>query len=79
MVGVSNISYHPTKTIKWNGLIKVTWSTSADVIEDKTIVIKEDRDLTRIYFISRVLPICPKSVFTLHAPLKRHLTEKRYN
>lgn len=49
------------------------------LIEDKTIVIKEDRDMTRIYFISRVLPICPKSVFTLHAPLKRHLTEKRYN
>lgn len=49
------------------------------LIEDKTIVIKEDRDLTRIYFILRVLPICPKSVFTLHAHLKRHLTEKRYD
>lgn len=49
------------------------------LIEDKTIVIKEDRDLTRIYFISRVLPISSKSIFTLHAPLKRHLTEERYN
>lgn len=49
------------------------------LIEDKIIVIKEDRDLICIYFILRVLLICLKSVFILYVFLKRYLIEKRYN
>lgn len=79
MVGVFNISYYLIKIIKWNGFIKVIWFISVDVIEDKIIVIKEDRDLICIYFILRVLLICLKSVFILYVFLKRYLIEKRYN